>query len=186
MELIEKVLSFWFETTELNAHIKSRRVWFKSSPEFDQEIRKNFIYNYEDAVAGHLNHLKESQKGCLALIIILDQFSRNLFRQNPLAFALDNKAREATHHALTNRYDENINKVAKLFFYLPLEHSENLVDQELSLKLLNNINDKQISKAATQHHEIIQRFGRFPHRNAVLGRQNTPEEEVYLRNSPGW
>jgi uncharacterized protein (DUF924 family) len=186
MRLAEEILKFWFGTKDLNSNICPRKVWFKPSSEFDKEIHTNFINSYNDAIAERLNHMKESQKGSLALILIFDQFSRNLFRKSPQAFATDIKAREITHHAITKQYDKNISKVAKLFFYLPLEHSENMADQELSLTLLNKISDKQISKSATQHYEIIQRFGRFPYRNAVLGRKNTPEEDVYLRNPPSW
>jgi len=186
MDLTKKVLDFWFGESDLTANLKSRKIWFKSTTEFDQEIRELFIHNYKDAVVGQLDHMKKTQNSCLALIIILDQFSRNLFRESPHAFAADAKAREATYHAIKNGFDKGINKVAKLFFYLPLEHSENLVDQKKSLELHNLISDKRFSKAATEHYDTILRFGRFPHRNAVLGRKNTPIEDVYLKNPQKW
>ena len=186
MHLTDKVFNFWFGKSDLKLELKPRRIWFKSSSKFDQQIHENFIHSYEDAVAGRLDNMKENQKSCLALIIILDQFSRNLFRESPKAFAADPKAREVTYYAITQGFDKNISHVAKLFFYLPLEHSEIMDDQEQSLKLINAINDKRISKAATEHYETILRFGRFPHRNAVLGRQNTPEENIYLKNPPTW
>jgi len=186
MHLTEKVLNFWFGESNLELELKPRRIWFKSSSDFDQQIYENFIHSYEDAAAGRLDNMKENQKSCLALIIILDQFSRNLFRESPKAFTADPKAREVTYHAITQGFDKSISNVAKLFFYLPLEHSEIMDDQEQSLKLINSINDKRISKAAIEHYETVLRFGRFPHRNAVLGRENTPEEKIYLKNPPTW
>ena len=186
LKLTENVLNFWFGTTDLHAQIKPKKIWFKSSSEFDQDIRKKFLKDYKNAVAERLNIMKKNQKGCLALIIILDQFSRNLFRHSPKAFAADAKARDIAYYAISKQYDRGISNAAKLFFYLPLEHSENLADQKLSLKLLNNINDKKTSRAAIQHYEIIHRFGRFPHRNAILSRENTPEEIRYLKNPPNW
>ena len=106
--------------------------------------------------------MNESQKSCLALVILLDQFPRNLFRESPKAFAGDVKALEFALYAISQGFDENINRVAKLFFYLPLEHSEIISDQEQSLQLINGFNDKRVSKAATEQHRIIKRFGRFP------------------------
>ena len=186
MDLTDSILKFWFGASDLSADLKPRRIWFKSTPDFDRKIHEKFIQSYEAAAAGHLDHMKESQKSCLALIIMLDQFSRNLFRESPKAFAVDPRAREATYHAVKQKFDIGINRVAKLFFYLPLEHSEILGDQELSLKLINAIDDKRISKAAKEHYETILRFGRFPHRNAVLDRENTPEEKKYLKSPPKW
>ena len=186
MHLTEKILNFWFGESNLKLELKPRRIWFKSSSEFDQQIHENFIHSYEDAAAGRLDDMKKNQKSCLALIIILDQFSRNLFRESPKAFAADPKAREVTYYAITQGFDKNISHVAKLFFYLPLEHSENIDDQKQSLKLINAINGKRINKAATEHYNVIRRFGRFPHRNAVLGRKSTPEELIYLTKPPAW
>ncbi len=186
MDLTEKVLKFWFGASDLNADLKPRSIWFKSTTDFDKKIHENFMHSYEEATAGHLDYLKENQKSCLAFIIMLDQFSRNLFRESPRAFAADSRARETAYHAIKQGFDAGISPTAKLFFYLPLEHSEILDDQEQSLKLINAIDDKRISKAAKEHYETILRFGRFPHRNTVLGRENTPEENIYLKNPPNW
>ena len=186
MDLTEKVLDFWFGEIDLTKDLTAREIWFKSTLKFDQEIRELFFYDYKDALAGQLDHMKKTQNSCLAFIIILDQFSRNLFRGSPQAFAADSKAREATYHAINKRFDKEISRVAKLFFYLPLEHSEILADQKKSVKLHNLINEKKFSKAATEHYNTILRFGRFPHRNATLGRKNTPEEDVYLKNPKKW
>jgi uncharacterized protein (DUF924 family) len=186
MSLTEDILNFWFEGTDLTREMEKRALWFKSTPEFDQAIHDNFTQAYEDAAAGQLDDMKESQSGCLALIIILDQFSRNLFRNNAKAFAADAKAREFARYALEQGYDQGIDQYARTFFYLPFEHSENLEDQVLSVKLFAPANNEDTSKAAIGHHDAIAQFGRFPHRNAVLGRENTPEEEEYLKNPPGW
>jgi uncharacterized protein (DUF924 family) len=186
MSLTEDILNFWFEGTDLTREMEKRTLWFKSTSEFDQAIHDNFTQAYEDAAAGRLDDMKESQSGCLALIIILDQFSRNLFRNDAKAFAADAKAREFARHALEQGYDQGIDQYARTFFYLPFEHSENLEDQVLSVKLFAPANNEDTSKAAIGHHDAIAQFGRFPHRNAVMGRENTPEEEEYLKNPPGW
>jgi uncharacterized protein (DUF924 family) len=184
MDLTKEVLSFWFGQSDLGpkSELKLRKIWFKSSFSFDKKIHESFIDSCENALAGHLSHMNERQKSCLALIILLDQFPRNSFRESPKAFAGDVKALKFAHYAISQGFDKNVNRVAKLFFYLPLEHSEIIHDQEQSLQLINGINDKRVSKAATEHHRIIKRFGRFSHRNAVLGRDNTPEEIIYLKN----
>jgi len=186
MDLAEKILKFWFGASDLNADLEPRSIWFKSTPDFDKKILEEFMHSYEAAAAGYLDYMKENQKSCLAFIIMLDQFSRNLFRGSPKAFDADPKAREAAYHAIKKRFDIGISPTAKLFFYLPLEHSEILDDQEQSLKLINAIDDKRTSKAAKEHYETILRFGRFPHRNTALGRENTPEENIYLKSPPKW
>jgi len=186
LSLSEDILNFWFEDLDLSREREKREVWFKSTPEFDQAIENNFRAAYEDAAAGRLDELKESREGCLALILILDQFSRNLFRNNAKAFAADAKARELARHALDRGFDEGVSNFVKVFFYLPFEHSEILEDQELALKLLVPMGGEDSVNAAVGHHDAIARFGRFPHRNAVLGRQNTPEEEEYLKDPPMW
>jgi uncharacterized protein (DUF924 family) len=188
MHLTEEVLSFCFGQADISpeSELKPRKIWFKSSSSFDKKVNGSFIDSCKNALDGHLDHMNESQESCLALIILLDQFPRNLFRESPKAFAGDVKALKFANYAISQGFDKNINRVAKLFFYLPLEHSEIISDQEKGLKLINGINDKRVSKAATEHHKVIKRFGRFPHRNAVLGRENTPEEIIYLKNPPAW
>ena len=163
MDLTKEVLSFWFGKSDLGpeSELKPRKIWFKSSFSFDKKIHESFIDSSENALAGHLSHMNESQKSCLALIILLDQFPRNLFRESPKAFAGDVKALKFANYAISQGFDKNINRVAKLFFYLPLEHSEIISDQEQGLKLINGINDKRVSKAATEHHKVIKHFGRF-------------------------
>jgi len=186
VSLTEDILEFWFEDMDLTREREKRDVWFKSTPEFDQAIHDNFLSAYEDAAAGRLDEMKVSREGCLALILILDQFSRNLFRNNPQAFAADAKAREFARYALDNGFDRGLSDFVRVFFYLPFEHSEDLADQELSVKLFSPMNNENTTNAAIGHHDAIARFGRFPHRNAVLGRENTPEEEEYLKDPPMW
>ena len=186
MSLTEDILTFWFEDLDLTREREKRDIWFKSTPEFDQAIADKFRAAYEDAAAGRLDELKESREGCLALILILDQFSRNLFRNNPQAFAADPKAREFARHAMDQGYDQDVDDFVKGFFYLPFEHSEDLADQELSVKLFSPMGNENTTEAAIGHHDAIAQFGRFPHRNAVLGRENTPEEEEYLKDPPMW
>ncbi len=128
--------------------------------------------------------MKGTREGCLALILLLDQFSRNLFRNEPKAFAADPKARKFARYAIDQGYDKGINVWATSFFYAPFGHSEVLEDQELSVKLYTALGYERFLAAAISHHDAIANFGRFPHRNAVLGRENTPEEEEYLKDLP--
>jgi len=186
VSLSEDILNFWFEDLDLTREREKRDLWFKSTPEFDQAIRDNFLTAYEDAAAGQLDEMMRSRESCLALILILDQFSRNLFRNNPQAFAVDSKAREIARHALDNGFDQDLSEFVKIFFYLPFEHSEELADQVLSVKLFSSMASERTVEAAIGHHDAIARFGRFPHRNAVLGRENTREEEEYLKDPPLW
>ena len=180
--LTDNVLEFWFENSDITKNLQNRRVWFRSTPEFDREIYTKFNKVHSKANKGHLDHMRYSQRSCLALIIILDQFSRNLFRNNIKAFASDSKALLIANHAIELGYDQNINDYAKLFFYLPFEHSEKLSDQKKSVELHRAINNKHIGKAADYHYRTIVRFGRFPHRNGLMNRKSTSEEITYLKN----
>jgi len=167
------VLEFW-------ESIGSKGWWMKNA-EVDAEIHEKFGQLHADAYAGKLDNWAQTPDGALALIIVLDQFSRNMFRGNPKAFEQDEKALEIAKNAIDKGQDKQANPTLRLFFYLPFEHSEKLSDQEESLKLLETFNDSpEFMKAVIEHHDIINRFGRFPHRNAVLGRETTPEEQAYL------
>ena len=186
MNLTDDVLSFWFETLDLTKETEGREIWLKSTPEFDQVIRDQFSNSYEDVAAGRLDDIRGTREGCLALILLLDQFSRHLFRNQPKAFAADHQARKYSRYAIDQAYDEGINVWATSFFYAPLVHSELLEDQEFSVKLYKTLGYERFTNAAIAHRDAIAAFGRFPHRNAVLGRQSTPEEEEYLRDPPKW
>ena len=182
----EDILTFWFETTDLSAVFERRQVWFRSTPEFDREIAERFTDIHQRAAGGAFDRFVETREECLAVTIGLDQFPRNIFRGTPRAFGSDAKAREIARIALERGYDEGLCSAFKAFFYLPFEHSESLADQERALVLYRGLDEERPLQAAIGHHDAIRRFGRFPHRNAVLGRDNTPEEAEYLKAPPSW
>ena len=182
--LAKDILNFWFETTDLSADLGKRAVWFRATPDFDVHLITQFANVHEQAASGALDHFRNSAEECLALIMSLDQFPRNIFRGTARAFATDAKARDLARHAIDQGYDRNFSRWPKTFCYLPFEHSEELADQERALVLYKNLDSEESVKSAIGHHDAIKRFGRFPHRNGVMGRQNTPEEEEYL-SKPG-
>ncbi|WP_445299428.1 MULTISPECIES: DUF924 family protein [unclassified Microcoleus] len=143
---------------------------------------------YELAASGQLDSWHDSPENCLALILLLDQFPRNMFRGTPQAFATDSKALATAEYAVNNNFDPELLTVQKLFVYLPFQHSENLENQQKSVELFRQLSGEPESDSlieyAQQHLEIIERFGRFPHRNEILGRETTPEEAEFLRQ-PG-
>jgi uncharacterized protein (DUF924 family) len=167
------VLEFWFG--------QDRKRWFEKNPDFDEEIRSRFLPLVEKASQGGLAAWSREARACLALVIVLDQFPRNLFRGSARAFAADPLARAAAREILARGWDRSYTDDERMFVYLPFEHSEELADQELSMRLFEgNANFEW----ARKHWEIIRRFGRFPHRNAALGRESTPEEIEFLKQ-PG-
>ena len=175
----QEVLDFWFRGTE------ARKAWFQKDPAFDAEIRARFLGLYERAAAGGLAHWMDRPADCLALVIALDQLPRNLFRapgaEAARAYATDALALAAARHAVASGYDCALPEVTRMFFYLPFEHSENLADQERSLQLFAGHPNYVW---ALRHWEIVKRFGRFPHRNLVLGRESTAAEIDFLKE-PG-
>ena len=175
------VLECWFGQPDVAGPIEFREVWFKSEPTFDARIAEAFAADQERAASGALDRLMETAAGCLALVLLLDQFPRNMFRGAPRAFATDAKALAVTRHAFIRGFDQDLSKWPRLFLYLPLEHSEALADQERSVELVREIGDAAQVDYAVRHRDIIARFGRFPHRNAVLGRESTPEEVEFLK-----
>jgi uncharacterized protein (DUF924 family) len=179
MSEIRQVLDFWFAPA-------NRPRWFKTDPAFDDEIRRRFEAVHERAEAGRLAPWQNTPEGSLALVLCLDQFPRNMYRGTPRAFASDAKARAVADWAIDRGFDlrfKDINE--RLFFYLPFEHSENLEDQIRSCELVKaRCADPEFVRYAVAHRDVIARFGRFPHRNAILGRPSTPEEEEYLKQ-PG-
>ena len=155
---------------------------------FDREIRDCFETVHEEAVAGELDAWKEEAQSCLALILVLDQFSRNMYRGDKRMYAADGKARTAARHAVEHAFDRELPPFQRLFVYLPFEHSEDLEDQHLSVELFRGLAGEMRSDDllvyAMKHLEIVERFGRFPHRNEILGRTTTPEEAEFLKG-PG-
>lgn len=154
--------------------------WFKKDAGFDEEIRQRFLKTHEAAAAGKLTDWEQSVQGALALLILLDQFPRNMFRGDARAFATDPLARAVAAGAIVRGFDSQVPPDMRGFFYLPFQHSEDLADQERSIAFYKAIGDVENLKWAELHADVIRRFGRFPHRNSVLGRTTTPEEQAFL------
>jgi uncharacterized protein (DUF924 family) len=154
--------------------------WFKKDEAFDDEIRARFLAAYEDAAAGKYADWEKTAEGALALLILLDQFPRNMFRGQARAFETDVVARAITASALVRGFDSQVPEDMRLFFYVPFEHSEDIADQERGIALYKGAGDADGLKWAELHADIIRRFGRFPHRNPALGRATTPEEQAFL------
>ena len=183
----EKVLRFWFTDEPGSRESMFQSRWFFPTPEFDRLCTTRFLARYEDAAHGRLEDWKNEPRSCLALVLLLDQFPRNMFRGTARAFATDAKARDLTRHAVSAGFDRDLSPIMRMFLYLPLEHSENLDDQLESVRLnyalaAENPDLAEIRKHAEQHLEVIQRFGRFPGRNNALGRQSTLEEINSLKD----
>jgi uncharacterized protein (DUF924 family) len=159
-------------------------LWFDSNPAFDQTIRKQFAELFARAATGELKDWESSPEGCLALCILLDQMPRNMFRGNARAFATDDKALAVAEHALGRRFDASLPAERKQFLYLPFMHSETLANQLRALALFESQGMPRNRRYAEEHVAVIRRFGRFPHRNAVLGRASTEAETAYLDEVP--
>jgi uncharacterized protein (DUF924 family) len=154
--------------------------WFKKVPAFDEAIRLKFEPVHHAAARGEYDAWAQSADGALALLILLDQFPRNLYRKSGHAFATDPKARAIARAAIEAGFDRQVDAALRNFFYLPFQHSENLTDQDYGLALCAEAGDADNLKWAGLHRDIIARFNRFPHRNAALGRVTTPEEQEFL------
>jgi uncharacterized protein (DUF924 family) len=170
----EEVLGFWLGA--------GHEHWYKADPKFDAVVRARFLATHEAAAAGSLAAWEATPHGALALTIVLDQFPRNMFRGTARAFATDPLARAVADRAIARGLDRAFPMPERNFFYLPFEHSENLEDQERSLALCEATGDADAIKWATLHLDVIRRFGRFPHRNKMLGRRSTPEEIAFLEH----
>jgi len=154
--------------------------WFRKDGAFDADIKRRFLTTCEAAAAGTLADWEATPEDALALVIVLDQFPRNMFRGTARAFAADPLARTVTDRAIARGFDQRVPKSEQIFFYLPFEHSENLAEQEHGVALVRQMGDADLLKWAELHADIIRRFGRFPHRNAALGRTTTPHEQAFL------
>ncbi|HEX5130086.1 MAG TPA: DUF924 family protein [Usitatibacter sp.] len=175
-----EVIDFWFGSPPG----PSRPEWFRKDAAFDARIRERFGALHEAASRRELEAWRGDAESMLALVVVLDQFSRNLHRGDARAFAQDAYARECANEALARGDDSALLPVQRLFLYLPLEHSENLADQERCVELMGTLEafpeTKGITEWAEKHRVIVARFGRFPHRNTALGRASTPEEIAFL------
>ena len=154
--------------------------WFASDEAFDTAIRTQFLSTYEAAAAGKLHHWEATAEGALALVIVLDQFTRNMFRNDARAFTADPLARAVADRAITHGFDLAFEPNERQFFYMPFEHCETLANQERCVGLFRGLGDAAMLKWAELHADVIRRFGRFPHRNTVLGRATTAEEQSFL------
>jgi uncharacterized protein (DUF924 family) len=154
--------------------------WYKKDRAFDDEIRARFLKLYKAAAEGRFKSWEQHAEGALALLILLDQFPRNMFRGSPRAFACDSLARAITAGAIVRGFDSQVDPAMRQFFYVPFEHSEDLADQQRGIALYKAAGDAEGLRWAELHADIIRRFGRFPHRNPALGRVTTPEEQAFL------
>ncbi|WP_425410971.1 DUF924 family protein [Hyphococcus sp.] len=171
----ESILSFWFEESKPYQ-------WFRRDTAFDDEIRRRFGALHDAAKAGKLDAWRTHPQHCLALIILLDQFSRNIYRDDPRAFAQDEQALDVAREALRRRFDQLYGPKERAFFYMPFMHSENLRVQEECVALFKaQLPGTMNLPFAIEHRDIIDRFGRFPHRNKILGRKSTPDEITFLK-----
>ncbi len=167
-----EVLSFW--------RAAGPDKWFEADEDFDQTIRSRFLSVHTAAARGELAAFEKSAEGGLALVILLDQFPRNMFRGSARAFATDHLARAVADRALARGLDLAIDETMRPFFYLPFMHSELLADQDRCLRLYEAFGDPEQLKFAVTHRDIVAKFGRFPHRNCVLGRETTLAEREFL------
>ena len=182
--LTPRILTFWFGTANLGDAVEFREVWFKRDDAFDQDIRARFSNEVESALHGELDGMADTAEGALALLLLLDQFPRNLFRSTAKAFAGDARANRIAKLAPERGFDAAMSPNHRIFLYLPFEHSETLEDQDRSVALFATLNDPRAYDYAVRHKDIIVRFGRYPHRNEALGRASTREEIEFLK-TPG-
>ena len=154
--------------------------WFKKDAGLDGEIVSRFAALWHIAAAGALSEWEAAAESALALVIVLDQFPRNMFRGKADAFATDALARAVTERAIARGFDQKVPGSERVFFYLPFEHSESLADQERAVALVSKLGDPDLTRWSELHADVIRRFGRFPHRNSALGRATTREEQEYL------
>lgn len=187
-----EILEFWFGP-DADQPLERAEKWFQPDDEFDREIRERFEDDVERAAAGEYDSWRQTPRGSLAYIILLDQFTRNIYRDSPKAFAHDSRTVEATLEGIERDFDEELEPVERAFFYMPLMHSEDPEVQETSLEMFDRLRksapeeDQRVKSTvqsnydfAVKHAEIIDRFGRYPHRNEVLGRESTDEERAFL------
>jgi uncharacterized protein (DUF924 family) len=188
MNRFDDILTFWFGS---GAALERRQIWFAADPIFDRQCIEQFGADYALAAAGRLADWCDEARSSLALVLLLDQFPRNLFRGTPQAFGNDAAALATARLAIAAGFDHQVRSLERAFFYLPFEHSERFADQRESVRLAAALARADPScveflRFAEAHREVIRRFGRFPHRNAILGRESTAQELEYLRDHPGF
>lgn len=171
----QHIIEFWYSE-------KMRQRWFSSTPELDAEIRSRYESLWIQAGKDELDDWKASPEGCLALVIVLDQFPLNMFRAEAKSFSTEQKAVACSKYCISQGFDRKITQDRVAFLYMPLMHSENIADQDLAVTLFEQANLPNSLHFAKHHRELIRRFGRFPHRNRILGRNSSTEEIEYLNS----
>jgi uncharacterized protein (DUF924 family) len=171
---VGEVLKFWFEQTAPDQ-------WFEKDPTFDASVRERFLRLHEIIASGANDGLLADARTALAAVIVLDQMSRNMFRGTPRAFAADRQALWLAEAAVARGFDAGLTKDQRMFLYLPFQHAEDRQSQARSVALTASLEDRELQKWAEAHKAIVDRFGRFPHRNGVLGRMSSPEEAEFLK-----
>lgn len=186
--IAERILLFWFDdpTAQDSEYGQQRKIWFRKSEQFDQEVRNRFLDIYEQARRGEHTLLAETANGSLALTLLFDQFPRNMFRGTPKSFETDIRALKVAQSAIAQNFDQQVLPVQRMFFYLPFEHSEDMAHQDKAVALFESLVkvDPDLQSPldyAYRHRDVIARFGRFPHRNAILNRPNIPAEAEFLQ-----
>lgn len=171
----QEIVHFWFEETE-------PRLWFQRSDEFDARIKDRFAVIYDMARDGLCNGWATDAEGCLALCLLLDQFPRRLFRGTPAEFETDERALLTAKQAISKGFDKLLNPTKRFFLYIPFEHSEKMTDHKRNLELFKSMEDDNPVAyfVAQRRRDVIEKFGRYPERNSILGRESTPEEKAYL------
>lgn len=170
----QDILEFWFSE-------RARPMWFAATPEFDLEVKQRFEPLYRASKQGALNDWEQHVDGACALVILWDQFPHHMYRRDAESFAMEARALAIAHRILDQGWDQPLSPDRRNFIYLPFMHSENIADQEKSVQLFSQSGLGNGLRWAQHHRDIIRRFGRFPHRNAILGRANTPQESEYLK-----
>ena len=174
-----EVVTFWFDA-------RVRPLWFASTPAFDQQVRERFESTWRAARDGRLNAWEATAEGALALVLVLDQFPLNIYRGRPEAFATETRARAVADRAIALGFDRLLDDERPGFLYLPFMHSESLADQDRSVSLYEAAGLAEGLRWARHHRDIVRRFGRFPHRNAILGRESTSAEVAWLASEEGY
>ena len=169
----KEIIDYWFSD-------RVKHQWFSSTLELDKEIIEKYEAVWEQASLGELDHWENDPDGCLALIIILDQFPLNMYRGQAKSFKTERKSIEIASHAIKEHFDQRIEKEKLAFLFMPFMHSEDLAEQDISVKLFKEYKMNANTTFAEHHREIIREFGRFPHRNKILGRESSEEEIAYL------
>jgi len=179
------LLDFWFGPPDDPAREQHREIWFKATEEFDAALRREFLADYEAAAGEALRAWEASAEGALALVLLLDQVPRNIFRGTPRAYAADRAARAVADRALERGFDQLVAPAWRIFFYMPLHHSEDIGDQQRSAALFESLPRNPDRRGSLRRYgqpylQVIERFGRFPHRNEILGRQSTAAEIAFM------